>query len=117
MTLGIQPTTPNTRYLSKNRKISHTKSNRSVSNESIQSDSTSTTSNMNLGPNTVKLQNGYVQSLPYSFAEPTFSELMRRSTADHDDFQTSLRKPAGLGQPPLIQGPLDGGYGKTMLSS
>ena len=27
---------------------------------------------------TVTLPNGYIQSLPYSFAEPTFSELMRR---------------------------------------
>jgi uncharacterized protein YlxW (UPF0749 family) len=36
------------------------------------------TPSMDYGPSMVTLPNGYVQSLPYSFAEPTFSELMRR---------------------------------------
>eukprot|EP00595_Chromulina_sp_UTEXLB2642_P001273 CAMPEP_0196766530 /NCGR_PEP_ID=MMETSP1095-20130614/26008_1 /TAXON_ID=96789 ORGANISM="Chromulina nebulosa, Strain UTEXLB2642" /NCGR_SAMPLE_ID=MMETSP1095 /ASSEMBLY_ACC=CAM_ASM_000446 /LENGTH=169 /DNA_ID=CAMNT_0042129013 /DNA_START=415 /DNA_END=924 /DNA_ORIENTATION=+ len=89
-----------------NKKKTSPKSTPTNKNNTPQQSSNSK-SNNNENNNTVKLPNGYVQSLPYSFAEPTFSELMRRSTAESKDFVNSLRYTPGVGQPPTIIGPLD----------
>ena len=110
---GINSKTPNVKYRKEKIQRPGKVASSHSTNESVHSGDSSV-GNVYFGPKTVKLPNGYVQSLPYSFAEPTMSELMRRSTVEHDDFATSLRKPAGLGQPHIIQSPFDLGYGMTV---